>query len=188
MLQTGGVLNYSLTVPAPDRLNLKAGFQQGTDVVCAILATFGVVGKLEGTSDVAVGDRKISGNAQAWRWKSLLVHGTLLVDFDFDLAETVLLHPLREPEYRRKRNHREFLVSLSALSVHADRNELEKAAAEAAQQVFGRVNAIRDPASFNLPGQCSVGPSQCQRTPVLLTTTHHLWRPRARMCGLEGRN
>jgi len=188
VLQTVGVLNYSLTMPAPDHLNLKAGFRQGTDVVCAILATFGVVGKLEGTSDVTVGDQKISGNAQARRWKSLLVHGTLLVDFDFDLAEKVLRHPLREPKYRQRRIHRDFMVTLRVLGMQAERSLIERVAIEAAQQVFGRVNAISAPASFNLPCQGSVGLPQCQRTsgaanyhaPLVETT-------RARMCGLEGR-
>ncbi len=144
VLQTGSVLNYSLITPAPDHLNLKAGFRLGTDVICAILAAFGITGTPQGTSDVAVGGRKISGNAQARRWKALLVHGTLLVDFDFDLAEKVLRHPVREPEYRRGRSHRDFLVTLSALGVRADRNALENVAVQAGQRVFGRVNATRD--------------------------------------------
>ena len=135
---------HSLVTPAPDHLNLKAGFRQGTDVVCSMLAAFGVDGKPQGTSDVPVGDRKISGNAQSRRCKALLVHGTLLVDFDFDLAEKVLRHPLREPAYRRGRSHRDFLVTLRALGVRADRKSINKAAMGAARQVFGRVNALCD--------------------------------------------
>lgn len=144
VLQTGGVLNYLLVMPAPDHFNLKSGFCQGTDVVCTLLAVFGVTGTPEATSDVAVGNRKISGNAQARRWKALLVHGTMLVDFDFDLAEIVLRHPLREPEYRRGRSHRGFMVTLSSLGIHSDRNLIEKADIEAAQQVFGHVNIPRE--------------------------------------------
>jgi lipoate-protein ligase A len=139
VLQTSGVLNYSLVTPAPDHLNLKAGFRQGADLVCAILATFGVTGVAQGTSDVAVGGRKISGNAQARRWRALLVHGTLLADFDFDLAERVLLYPRREPEYRRGRSHRDFLVTLRELGIQTDRSGIEKVAVEAARQVFGQI-------------------------------------------------
>jgi lipoate-protein ligase A len=131
------VLNYSLITPAPDHLNLKAGFRQGTGLVCAVLSAFGITGAQRGTSDVAVEDRKISGNAQARRWKASLVHGTLLVDFDFELAEKLLLHPPREPEYRRGRSHRDFLVTLRALGVHVDRALIEKMAIGAAWQVFG---------------------------------------------------
>jgi lipoate-protein ligase A len=140
VLQTRGVLNYSLITPAPDHIDLKAGFRQGTELVCAILCAFGVTGAQRGTSDVAVGDRKISGNARAWRWKASLVHGTLLVDFDSELAEKLLLHPPREPEYRRGRSHRDFLVTLRALGVRADRALIEKMAIEAAWQVFGTAN------------------------------------------------
>ncbi len=150
VLQTDTVLNYSLVTPAPDHLNLKAGFRPGADVICAILAAFGVTGIPQGSSDVAVGGRKISGNAQARRWKALLVHGTLLVDFDFDLAEKVLRYPAREPAYRHGRSHREFLITLRALGVPADRNAIEQAAIAAAQQVFGQVNTL--PEADSAPG------------------------------------
>ena len=64
------------------------------------------------------------------------------MDFDFDLVQKVLCHPLREPEHRRGRGHREFVVPLRALGVHADRHSIEKVAMEAAQQIFGRVNPL----------------------------------------------
>ena len=50
----------------------------------------------QGISDVTVGDRKISGNAQA-RTGGVLLHGTLLCDADIDLIEACLPHPPREP-------------------------------------------------------------------------------------------
>lgn len=136
VLQTADVLNYSLVAPAPARLDLKGAFRLGTDLICAILDVFGVIGVPEGTSDVAVAGRKISGNAQAWRWKALLVHGTLLVDFDTALAEAVLKHPPREPQYRRGRSHRDFLVSLRSLGIDVEHSAIERVAFEAARQVF----------------------------------------------------
>lgn len=139
VLQTSGVLNYALVTPAPARLDLKAAFRLGTDLICAILDAFGLTGTPEGTSDVAVGGRKISGNAQAWRWKALLVHGTLLVDFDYDLAEKVLRYPPREPAYRSGRTHREFMVTLRELGVRADRNDIEQTAIGAARAAFTKV-------------------------------------------------
>ncbi|MCL4403035.1 MAG: hypothetical protein M1436_10320 [Acidobacteria bacterium] len=138
VLQTAGVLNCSLITPAPASLDPKIGFRPGLNLICAILAAFGVVGKPAGTSDVSVGDRKISGNAQARRWKAVLVHGTLLVDFDHDLADAVLKHPPREPAYRRARSHRDFLITLRSLGVKADRTSIEHAALHAAQEVFGK--------------------------------------------------
>lgn len=142
VLQTRDVLNYSLVTPAPGNLDLKAGFRPGLDLVCAILAALGIVGEPEGTSDVAVGGRKISGNAQARRWKAVLVHGTLLLDFDYDLADAVLKHPPREPAYRRGRSHRDFLVTLRALGVNADRTAIECIAGAAARRLFGMAHEI----------------------------------------------
>jgi len=136
VLQTSGVLNYALVTPAHARIDLKAAFRLGTDLICAILDAFGLTGMPQGTSDVAVRGRKISGNAQARRWKALLVHGTLLVDFDHALAEAVLKYPPREPEYRRGRSHRDFLVTLRSFGVNADRPAIERIAIDAARQVF----------------------------------------------------
>ncbi len=151
VLQTSGVLNYSLVTPAPDRLDLMAGFRQGTDLIRALLEAFGIAGGVQGTCDVAVAGRKISGNAQARRWKSLLVHGTLLVDFDFDLAEKVLPHPLREPEYRRARRHRDFLVTLRELGIWEDRETIEDMAVQAGVRIFSAFAPTR-PAETVLRG------------------------------------
>jgi lipoate-protein ligase A len=139
VLQTAGVLNYSLVTPAPAGLDPIPGFRAGTNLICAILDALGIDGTPRGTSDVAVGDRKISGNAQARRWKAVLVHGTLLVDFDYGPAEAVLRHPPREPVYRRGRTHRDFLTTLRSLRVNADRAAIERIALDAARQVFGLV-------------------------------------------------
>ncbi len=139
VLQTKDVLNYSLVTPAPVSLDPRPGFRRGVELVCAILGAFGVVGRQEGTSDVAVGDRKISGNAQARRWKAVLVHGTLLVDFDCDLADAVLKHPPRQPAYRQRRAHRDFLITLRSLGVHTRRSSIERTALAVAHRLFGEI-------------------------------------------------
>ena len=71
-----------------------------------------------GTSDLAVRvdrgmhERKFSGNALRVRRHGVLYHGTLLDRFDLDLVGRVLRHPPREPDYRSRRSHGEFLVNL----------------------------------------------------------------------------
>jgi lipoate-protein ligase A len=67
-----------------------------------------------GSSDLVWLDRKISGNAQQRKRTHLLQHGTLLYDFDAELAARYLTLPPRQPEYRRRRSHREFLANLPA--------------------------------------------------------------------------
>jgi lipoate---protein ligase len=148
VLQASGVFNYSFIKPLNSILDPKRAFRFGTDLIATILQSFGLTGETEGISDVTVGGRKISGNAQAQRCRALLVHGTLLVDFDYGLADKVLRHPIREPVYRQGRSHREFLVSLRELGIRA--HDIVQKAIEAAEllygvnaSAFGRVAVIR---------------------------------------------
>jgi lipoate-protein ligase A len=132
VLQTPGVLNYSYTAPDPGSLDIRAAFGQVTEIVVEALRMLGVTAHKRGISDVAVGDLKISGNAQARKWKSVLVHGTLLVNTDIDLMDAVLRHPCKEPDYRRGRRHRDFVVTLAELGVQATDAEVENALTTAA--------------------------------------------------------
>ena len=71
-----------------------------------------------GTSDLAVctdhdlTERKVSGNALRVRRHGVLYHGTLLDSFDLGLVAKVLRHPPREPDYRSRRSHDDFLANL----------------------------------------------------------------------------
>ena len=65
-----------------------------------------------GTSDLALLDRKVSGNAQQRKRTHLLHHGSLLHSFDVGCAERYLLMPGRQPDYRRQRPHSDFLTNL----------------------------------------------------------------------------
>ncbi len=65
-----------------------------------------------GTSDLAAGRCKFSGNAQQRKRTHLLHHGTLLYAFDLSRVSRYLRPPARQPEYRQQREHAEFLVNL----------------------------------------------------------------------------
>ncbi len=67
-----------------------------------------------GSSDVTHGERKVSGNAQQRKRTHLLHHGTLLHAFDAGHVADYLKVPPRQPEYRRQREHRDFLANLAA--------------------------------------------------------------------------
>ena len=132
VLQTEDVLNYSLTTPLNRNLDVKTAFAIGARLLGEALARLGLAASMRGTSDVAVGERKISGNAQARRRGGLLLHGTLLYDLDLDLVETCLRHPPREPDYRLRRSHRDFLTTIRAEGVEATRREVQEAVVAAA--------------------------------------------------------
>lgn len=115
VLQTSDVYNYSLLLPERNALNIKTGFRLGTGFIQDTLRHLGLESAVQGVSDVTVTGRKISGNAIAQVNRVLLVHGTLLTDIDMPLMEACLRYPSREPEYREKRSHREFVTTLADL-------------------------------------------------------------------------
>jgi lipoate-protein ligase A len=65
-----------------------------------------------GTSDLAVGELKFSGNSVRCKREALLYHGTILYDFELSLVDDLLLMPPRQPEYRHGRPHRAFVANL----------------------------------------------------------------------------
>ena len=68
---------------------------------------------MKGTSDLALGNLKFSGNAQRRKRNFLLYHGTFLLKFNFNLMEQVLQIPGHQPTYRKNRSHSDFLVNLN---------------------------------------------------------------------------
>ena len=135
MLQTDGVLNYSLTAPRPAASNVRAIFTVGQCLLIDALDRLGVRAQPRGISDVVVADRKISGNAQASRWGGLLLHGTMLCDIDFDVMEACLRHPPREPDYRHGRGHRAFMTTLRHEGALVAPREVEAAVIASAREL-----------------------------------------------------
>ena len=69
---------------------------------------------IRGYIDLCINDIKFSGNAQRRTKDAILFHGTILYNFDLQMIEQTLKHPSKEPDYRKKRSHKEFLTNLSA--------------------------------------------------------------------------
>jgi lipoate---protein ligase len=65
-----------------------------------------------GTSDLALGELKFSGNSVRCRRKTILYHGTLLYDFPLELVSKYLKMPPKKPDYRGDREHESFLANL----------------------------------------------------------------------------
>ncbi len=66
----------------------------------------------QGTSDLTVGDLKFSGNSLRCKRTHLLYHGTLLYDFPLELISACLKSPPRQPDYRQRRTHDQFVTNL----------------------------------------------------------------------------
>ncbi len=116
VLQGPGCLNYTLVIK-----NSKAGY------IGDVAASYGRVlqrhralvreltgekVEIEGSSDLAIGGQKFSGNAQHRKQRYSVFHGTFLLNLNLSLIETCLPMPSREPRYRQRRSHRLFLRNL----------------------------------------------------------------------------
>jgi lipoate-protein ligase A len=116
VLQGPGCLNYSviLNIAESGPLATITGTNQFvlTKQKAAMESLLGREVKIEGQTDLALGDLKFSGNAQRRKRRFLIFHGTILLNFEIPLIEKYLRMPSKEPDYRANRRHREFLINL----------------------------------------------------------------------------
>ena len=108
-LMYGLVLSYRLR-PQLRAVDQAHRFVLGT-LAAALRPLVPEVG-CRGTSDLAIGGQKFSGNSLRCRRDHLLYHGTLLYDFPLELIGRCLAAPPRMPDYRQGREHAEFLTNL----------------------------------------------------------------------------
>ncbi len=67
--------------------------------------------RLRGTSDLAIGEKKIAGNSLRCKRNHFLYHGTLLLNFPLHVIAQALKMPPRQPDYRRGRSHEDFVAN-----------------------------------------------------------------------------
>jgi lipoate-protein ligase A len=108
-----GCLLFSLVLDTESEPALETVRTSYHWILERIVSTLGVTGlRVDGISDLAIGDRKVSGNAQQRKRRYILHHGTLLHAFDLAGVGRFLRQPPREPEYRAGRLHTDFLTNL----------------------------------------------------------------------------
>jgi len=90
---------------------------------------------VRGHTDLAVGDRKFSGNAQRRKRRAILFHGSFLLKFEIAMIEKALRLPSKQPGYRADRGHSEFLTNLN---ISAD------AAKAALRKVWGAAEELKE--------------------------------------------
>lgn len=116
VVQVPGCLCYALILRvnrAPDLGGITETNRYVLRRVTAALASL-VSGQisLAGDTDLVLGGRKIAGNSQRRRQRSVLFHGSLLLSADLAQIARLLPMPSREPAYRQRRSHAEFLANL----------------------------------------------------------------------------
>ena len=105
------VLSYTLR---PALRNLDAAHRFVLETLIRGLSRLAPGIQRRGTSDLAIGERKVSGNSVRLKRTHLLYHGTLLYDFEPALVARYLAEPPRQPDYREGRPHEAFVTNLPA--------------------------------------------------------------------------
>ena len=128
-----GCLMFSLRLSYQQRPHLRLLDEAHREVLTTVASGVNSVLRgerveLRGTSDLAIGETKVSGNSLRCKRHFLLYHGTLLYHFDLSLVQRLLRPPPRQPAYRHAREHRDFITNLAA-----EPNELRRALTEAWQ-------------------------------------------------------
>jgi len=91
----------------------KDFFRVINGMILDVLADLGVKNYgTQGISDITLGSRKILGSSMHRRERRLVYHAVLNICEDPEVFERYLKHPVREPDYRQKRKHSEFVTSL----------------------------------------------------------------------------
>ncbi len=129
VLQGPGCLNFSLILLRegyPELQTIRGSYCYILGTIIKALEPYGMRLEHRGVSDLAWEGRKVSGNAQKRRRRSILHHGTILYNFDLSLIGRYLREPSEQPAYRFGRKHDEFVTNISMSPV-----TLKKALAEA---------------------------------------------------------
>lgn len=117
VLQGPGCLSYAFVLPLdwhPDLASIRTTNRFVLERIATALRQWEPDTSFRGISDLTIGDRKISGNAQRRTRNALLFHGTILHGMRADLVARYLKHPSRQPDYRSDRPHGTFLRTLNA--------------------------------------------------------------------------
>ena len=118
VVQGPGGLNYTLvlriTADGPlHSIGIANQFimERNRAAIESLFKTFNL--SIRGHTDLAIGERKFSGNSQRRRKHFLLFHGTFLLNFDLSLVSELLPIPSKQPDYREHRTHDRFLTNLN---------------------------------------------------------------------------
>jgi lipoate-protein ligase A len=110
-----GVLCVSVFLPeawSPELNTVDRAQRYVLESIASAIRRAGPGVDVQGRGDLALAGRKCAGSAQRRLKLWLMVHCSIIYDFDIERIERYLALPRRQPEYRAGRSHRDFLVNL----------------------------------------------------------------------------
>ena len=115
VLLTPNMLVIAIKMPIIKDWKPKQYFEKANGAITTCLVQMGVQNlHSKGISDLSIGDKKILGSAIFRSKESMFYHAVLNISEDIELIAKYLKHPKKEPDYRKGRNHSEFITSLLA--------------------------------------------------------------------------
>ncbi len=114
VILTPNTLVISVRLPDPGKQNPNIFFKQINHLIINALQNAGVdsLGQ-RGISDIAIGEKKILGSSIYRKREMVFYHAVLNLSEPAETIGRYIRHPKREPDYRRGRDHAEFVTSLS---------------------------------------------------------------------------
>jgi lipoate-protein ligase A len=102
-------------------------FRAYGEKIIRALESLGVVNlRVDGISDICIGDKKVVGSSIYRNKDFVFYHGVLNVSEGADMLERYLKHPRREPGYRKGRPHSEFVTSLTKEGYKLDTEKIKQ--------------------------------------------------------------
>ncbi len=128
VLLSNKMLVISIAIKQTDFKSGKSFFKDYNNKIISALESLGIQDlRFKGISDITINDLKILGSAIYQNNLVVFYHAVLNVSESTSLIEKYLKHPKREPDYRKNRNHKEFITSLANEKYNISINELKKA-------------------------------------------------------------
>ena len=110
-----GALNVAVVLPidfAPGLIAVDYAQLFVLERIASAIRDAGIPVRVQGSGDLTVDGRKVSGSAQRRLKSHFLVHASLLYDFPIDAIVRYTRLPKRRPAYREDRPHDVFLTNL----------------------------------------------------------------------------
>eukprot|EP01047_Picozoa_sp_COSAG01_P002579 COSAG01_NODE_69_length_28801_cov_10.460038_5_plen_212_part_00 len=113
VFQSKGMLNYAIIGPIKAPFDSIQASNQGImSLVRTALSVEGIDLAVQGYTDLTYQGKKCCGNAQKRSRSHFLFHGTIMLAADIKQVACYLKHPTREPSYRDRLSHEDFLCNL----------------------------------------------------------------------------
>lgn len=105
----------------------KEIFKKFNNQIINSLQKFGIEKLTQrGISDISIGEKKILGSSMYRSKNKFFYHAVLNISEDTTTIARYIKHPKREPDYRKGRNHSEFVTNLHAEGYNINKYEIEK--------------------------------------------------------------